>query len=130
MRCGFGEGCGSCKLADVNRETVLTWRFVAMVHAFCIAFAIPSWSQSVPNPSLDPTSWVLLEFWPDVEDITVSAYFLEGSSARNENLCMATKRVFDREQEARSKALGREFTSYRVCLPVSKARAEGYIRAE
>jgi hypothetical protein len=70
---------------------------------------------------------MLIEIWPEVRDITLSAYFLHFSNEKNENLCEATKRALDRDQDARAEKSHRKFTSYRLCLPVSQARAEGYI---
>jgi hypothetical protein len=35
----------------------------------------------------------MIEVWPDVKAMTLSAYFLDGSTEKNRNLCEATKRV-------------------------------------
>jgi hypothetical protein len=50
-------------------------------------------------PRVDQDTWVMIEIWPEVQAITLSAYFLEESSEKNRNLCEATKRVFDRDQD-------------------------------
>jgi len=70
----------------------------------------------------------MVEIWPEVKDITLAAYFLDFSYEKNRNLCEATKRVFDRDQEAQSKTLGREMSSYRSCMSVNDAIAQKYIR--
>jgi hypothetical protein len=69
----------------------------------------------------------MIEIWPDVQAITLSAYFLDGSSEKNRNLCEATKRVFDRDQDQRSKTLKKTFSSYRFCMSLNSAVQEGYI---
>jgi len=81
----------------------------------------------LPTPELNADSWVLLEVWPDVGYITLSAYFLDFAYEKNKNLCEAAKRVFDRDQEARSKEQGKKFSSYRLCLSVNDAVSKGYI---
>jgi hypothetical protein len=81
----------------------------------------------LPAPRLDQDTWVMTEIWPDVQAITLSAYFLEGSSEKNRDLCEATKRVFDREQEQRSKTLKKTFSSYRFCMSLNSAIQQGYV---
>ena len=80
------------------------------------------------EPELNADSWIMIEIWPDVRDITLSAYFLDFTYRKNRGLCEATKRVFDREQEWKAKAEGKENSSYRLCLSVSEARLRGYFR--
>ena len=77
-------------------------------------------NSKLPAPVIDRTSWVMIEIWPQVNDITLAAYFLDYSYKKNKNLCAATKSVFDREAKAGQ-------TSYRVCMSVSDAIAQGYI---
>jgi hypothetical protein len=81
----------------------------------------------LPPPRLGQDTWIMIEVWPDVQGITLSAYFLDISHDKNRNLCEATKRVFDREQDQRSKALKKTFTSYRFCMSLNSAVQEGYI---
>lgn len=103
--------------------------FVALVLTFVAAHAVAAQAVApLPSPALNTGSWIMIEIWPEVQSITLSAYFLDFSYGKNQNLCEATKRVFDREQVGRERETGRKHTSYRLCLPVSKARAEGYIR--
>ncbi len=83
---------------------------------------------TLPSPRVNSDSWVIIEVWPEVRSITLSAFFLDSSYEKNRNLCEAAKRVFDREQEARAKEADREFSSYRLCLSVVDARAQGYFR--
>jgi hypothetical protein len=87
-------------------------------------------ARKLPKPELNSDSWILIEVWPDVKDVTLSAYFLDFSHTKNKNLCEATKRVFDREQETRSKEQGKKFSSYRVCMSVSDATSQGYIESK
>lgn len=75
---------------------------------------------------MNDESWIMLEIWPDVNDITLAAYFLDHSSEKNHNLCTAAKRVFDREQQTQAEKQGRTLSSYRICLSVPEARAQGY----
>ena len=81
----------------------------------------------LPAPKLDESSWVLIEYWPEVNDITLSAYFLDFSTEKNKNLCNATKRSLDAEAEQRAKRQKRKATSTRRCLSVTDATREGWI---
>jgi hypothetical protein len=76
----------------------------------------------LPDPVVDETSWVLIEVWPAVRDVTLAAYFLDFSFEKNENLCAATKRALERDPQKGE-------TSYRLCMPVSEARQRGYFRS-
>lgn len=78
------------------------------------------------KPRLNEESWVMFEIWPAVGDITLSAYFLDFSSEKNRNLCEAAKRVFDREQRDRSSETGKSYSSFRICMSVRDAAAQGY----
>ena len=68
----------------------------------------------VPAPRVNQDSWVMIEVWPDVQSITLAAYFLDSSFERNKRLCEATKTVFDRDQEARHKRKSFRLTGF-VC---------------
>lgn len=98
--------------------------------ALLIAMSAGAQVTPAAQPRLDADSWVMIEIWPEVRDITLTAFFLDFSFNRNKNLCIATKRVFDRDQNARAQAADRELSSYRLCLPVPQARAEGYFRPD
>lgn len=82
----------------------------------------------IPYPEVNKDSWVMIELWPDVKDITFSSFFLDFSFEKNKNLCAVAKRIFDSEQEARSKKSGKKFSSQRLCLSVSEAVSQKYIR--
>jgi len=79
------------------------------------------------KPEINADSWVMLEIWPEVNDITLSAYFLDYHAQKNKSLCQATKIVFDRDQQAREKQLKKKLTSYRRCLPVEDAIKDGLV---
>jgi hypothetical protein len=83
----------------------------------------------VPHPVVGPDAWVLIEVWPTVKDITLSAYFLSDTSKKNQNLCEATKRALDRDAAALAKEQKREATSFRECLTVRDAVRMGYVSA-
>jgi len=92
-------------------------------------------SVKITNPELDKNSWLMIEVWPDVMDVTLTAYFLDYTFDKNKALCKATKRVFDREQEfhqneVRRKTGNSEFimNSFRKCLSVNEARSLGYFQ--
>ena len=95
----------------------------------CQSFAFPADSvlAKLPAPRVSADSWVLIEVWPEVKDITLAAYFLDSSEKKNQNLCAAAKRVFDSDQETKSKASGKKLSSYRLCLSIGEATARGYI---
>ena len=75
-------------------------------------------------------TWVLIEIWPEVHDVTLSAYFMDFSTGKNQNLCAATKRSLDRDAVAQAERLKREATSYRQCLSIGDAVKAGYIAAD
>ncbi|MBI4006838.1 MAG: hypothetical protein HY356_09220 [Gammaproteobacteria bacterium] len=85
---------------------------------------------NLPMPELNKDSWLIVEIWLDVKDITFSAYFLDFSYEKNKSLCEAAKRVFDNYQETLSKNNGRKFSSYRLCMSVEDGKAQGYIRTQ
>jgi hypothetical protein len=78
-------------------------------------------------PEVNPDTWILIEIWPTVGDITLAAYFMENWSQKNQNLCEATKRSLDRDAEAQAYAQGRKATSYRQCLTLREAMRKGYV---
>ena len=51
--------------------------------------------RKLPAPRVDQNSWIMIEIWPEVQDITLAAYFLDFSYEKNSNLCSEAKRVFD-----------------------------------
>ena len=81
-----------------------------------------------PYPEIDGNTVVLIEIWPVVGDVTFHAYFMDASPARNLNLCLAGKDVFDRDAQAVAKAQNRTSMSYRQCLTLPQAVSKGYIR--
>jgi hypothetical protein len=83
----------------------------------------------LPYPEVNADTWVLIEIWPAVGDITLSAYFMDFSTEKNQNLCEAIKRVLDRDAAAVAKSQKREATSYRQCLSLADAMAKGYVAA-
>jgi hypothetical protein len=84
---------------------------------------------SKPYPEIDSNSVVRIEIWPEVGDITFHAYFMDEPPGRAANLCLEAKRVFDRDSEARAKAMNQTRTSYRQCLTLPQALAKGYIKS-
>jgi hypothetical protein len=108
-----------------------------LLKAACLAaccLAVPTlWAENpiaatLPRPELDNDSWVLVEIWPEVENITLSAYFLDFSYERNKNLCEATKRALDRDQGTQRKTTKKALSSYRLCMSVTDATAQRYIK--
>lgn len=81
----------------------------------------------LPYPVVDDETWVLVEIWPEVSDITLSAYFMDRSGRKNQNLCEATKRSLDRDAMALAKEQKRQPTASRQCLTVTDAISAGYI---
>jgi hypothetical protein len=64
-----------------------------------------------------------------VGDITLSAYFIDATSRKNENLCEATKRSLDRDAAALAKEQKGKSTNYRQCLTLSDAIHAGYVES-
>lgn len=107
----------------------------AFVVVLVVGFPLATAGQNpvpakLPSPTVNKDSWVMVEIWPEVRDITLAAYFLDFSYEKNRNLCEATKIVFDRDQDARSKSSGKEMSSYRRCMSLHDAIAQSYIRKE
>lgn len=110
------------------------YRWIALAGSMvaCLTVPIIAYGQELkyppkPYPEIDGNTVVLIEVWPTVSDITFHAYFMDISPARNLNLCLAGKRVFDRDAEAMAKAQNRTTTSYRECLTLPQAVSKGYI---
>jgi hypothetical protein len=85
--------------------------------------------RPLPYPAVNADTWVLLEIWPTVGDITLSAYFMDATSRKNQILCEATKRSLDRDAAVQALEQMREFSSDRQCLTISDAVKAGYIAA-
>lgn len=81
--------------------------------------------ERIPEPVLDEDSWVMVEYWPDVQSVTLTAFFLDGNSEKNKSLCEATKRVFDREALCMAEKMNRTMTSHRTCRSVRNMRRLG-----
>jgi hypothetical protein len=110
---------------------ILSIAFVLMSLLFfgsSIGSGADSKLDRVPAPRVNQDSWVMIEVWPDVQSITLAAYFLDSSFERNKRLCEATKTVFDRDQEVRSKAQKKKFSTYWLCMSVSDAIQQGYVQ--
>lgn len=108
------------------------WIGLAGSVAACLTVPIIAYGQELkyppkPYPEIDGNTVVLIEIWPTVGDITFHAYFMDTSPARNLNLCLAGKSVFDRDAEAMAKAQNRTATAYRQCLTLPQAVSKGYI---
>ncbi len=98
---------------------------------FATAVSVTAVGQPIDQvwaPELNEDSWVMIEIWPEAHAITLTAFFLDNSFEKNRNLCAATKRVFDREQEYKSKESFKSLTSYRMCLSVEEADKRGYFK--
>lgn len=105
-------------------------RFLALLSSAALPLSLPAADLKygpVPFPEVNTDTWVLIEVWPAVHDITLSAYFLDSTSRKNQNLCDATKRSLDKEADARAKAEGREATSWRECYTLRDAIKMGYV---
>ena len=50
--------------------------------------------SKLPAPRLDQNSWIMIEIWPEAQNITLAAYFLDFSYEKNSNLCSASKACF------------------------------------
>jgi hypothetical protein len=83
--------------------------------------------SKLPAPRVDQNSWIMIEIWPEVQDITLAAYFLDFSYEKNSNLCSEAKRVFDSEAAAQEKLQNKKFSSYRVCMSLDDAVKQGYV---
>jgi hypothetical protein len=83
----------------------------------------------LPYPEVNADTWVLIEIWPEVGDITLSAYFMDATSRKNQRLCEATIRSLDRDAAVLAKERKRESTSYWQCLTIRDAVRAGYVKA-
>lgn len=81
-----------------------------------------------PKPKVDADSWIMLEIYPgNPPRVDLSAYFLDSSFERNQNLCEATKRVFEGEATRIRVEQKRVLIGYRLCLPLIDAVEKGYV---
>lgn len=101
--------------------------FLLSVPAFSASAAEQLNYGPLPFPEVNPDTWVLIEYWPTVKDITLSAYFMDFSSEKNRNLCGAAKKAIDRDAAAQAKQQGISATAYRKCYTLRDAIANGYI---
>jgi hypothetical protein len=106
-------------------QTPMVKRIVGVASLFLVFSPM---AQQLPPPKVNADSWVMIEIWPDPKAITLAAYFLDSTYEKSRDLCEVTKRVFERDQAARGREIGRANTSYRLCLSVADARSAGYIR--
>ena len=83
--------------------------------------------RKLPAPRIDQNSWIMIEIWPEVQDITLAAYFLDSAYEKNSNLCSEAKRVFDSGAAAKEKLQKKKFSSYRVCMSLDDAVKQGYV---
>src|SRR5215510_9771938 len=83
--------------------------------------------SKLPAPRIDQNSWIMIEVWPEAQDITLAAYFLDNAYEKNRNLCSEAKRVFDSEAAAKEKLQKKKFSSYRVCMSLDDAVKQGYV---
>src|SRR5215471_12571761 len=83
--------------------------------------------SKLPAPKVDRNSWIMIEIWPEAQDITLAAYFLDIAYEKNSNLCSEAKRVFDSEAAAKEKLENKKFSSYRVCMSLDDAVKQGYV---
>src|SRR5215813_8618348 len=81
----------------------------------------------LPAPRVDEKSWIMIEIWPEAQDITLAAYFLDSAYEKNRNLCSEAKRVFDSGAAAKEKLQKKKFSSYRVCMSLDDAVKQGYV---
>ena len=108
---------------------------VAVIVAVMLMLAIVSKLASsadlklskLPAPRVDQNSWIMIEIWPEAQNITLAAYFLDFSYEKNRNLCSEAKRVFDSEAAAKEKLQKKKFSSYRVCMSLDDAVKQGYV---
>ena|SRR5215471_2510658 len=92
-----------------------------------IASSADSKLSKLPAPRVDQNTWIMIEIWPEVQNITLAAYFLDFSYEKNSNLCSEAKRVFDSEAAAKEKLQNKKFSSYRVCMSLDDAVKQGYV---
>ncbi len=95
-----------------------------------VVFGADSFISRLPAPRVNQETWVMVEVWPEVSAITLAAYFLDFSYHKNKALCEATKAVFDRDQDVRSKTLKKRFSSQRFCMALGDAVQQGYVEKE
>jgi hypothetical protein len=88
----------------------------------------PSEILSKPSyPEVSDSGYVLIEIWPEVRDITLTAYFLDDLNGRSRNLCEAVKRALDRDAKVFARQQNRTSSSYRLCMTIKDAVRLEYI---
>jgi len=80
-------------------------------------------------PVVRESGYVLLEIWPRVKDVTLSAFFFDDLDEKSRNLCESIKDALDRDAAVREREAGQKFTSYRMCKTVRDAARQGWIAA-
>jgi len=80
-------------------------------------------------PVVRESGYVLLEVWPLVKDVTLSAFFFDELDEKSRNLCESIKAALDRDAAVRAREAGEKFTSYRMCMTVRDAVRQGWISA-
>ena len=83
--------------------------------------------RKLPAPRVDQNSWIMIEIWPEAQNITLAAYFLDNAYEKNRNLCSEAKRVFDSGAAAKEKKQNKKFSSFRVCMSLDDAVKQGYV---
>jgi hypothetical protein len=83
--------------------------------------------SKLPVPKVDQNSWIMIEVWPEIQNITFAAYFLDFSYEKNSNLCSEAKSVFDSGAAAKEKLQKKTFSSFRLCMSLSDAVKQGYV---
>ena len=92
-----------------------------------VAASADSKLTKLPVPRVDQNSWIMIEIWPEAQDITLAAYFLDNAYEKNRNLCSEAKHVFDSGAAAKEKLQKKKFSSYRVCMSLDDAVKQGYV---
>jgi hypothetical protein len=81
----------------------------------------------LPFPKVSTDTWVLIEIWPEAKDMTLSAYFIERTNARNQKLCDIAKSALDNEANRMAEARGTKPSAYKTCLTIRDAIKAGYV---
>jgi hypothetical protein len=81
-------------------------------------------------PVVREGGYVLLEIWPTVRDITVSAFFLDDRDEKSRNLCESVKKSLDHDAEIRAREQNTTFSSYRKCMTIRDAARDGWIESK
>jgi len=100
---------------------------LSMMVTSAVEAAEPLAYGPIPYPEVNSDVWMLIEYWPRVKDITLSAYFMDRLSGKNQSLCEATKRALDRDAEEIAKREKTPPTAYRLCYTLRDAVKLGYV---